>query len=237
MAYPVFYHYDPRYRIALYGQRRMSNRTLASFFKVDSNKICLVKAASDATHPGFGKVVAPKYGRFNSDQWDIYADATILTESGSCAAMFTADCCGLVVYEASSHIAGLAHCGRSALAADIVAELIQTMKNKAGNKTEFTAFITGSICPTHFTHDQPGAEKLIEPFDKLGELAFGDRTKGELNIPQIVRHQLIGLGVEPGSITHDNLCTYGSDQLFSYRQACEEGLDKTKRNAVIVTLR
>ena len=245
MACPAFYHYDPRFRVALYGQRKLNNRALANSFKVESNKICLIKAASDHTHPGFGEVKPPKYGKFNSYEWDIYADATILIENGSCAAMFTADCCGLAVYEASQHILGFAHCGRGAMTPqnkpgeeidNVVSRLIKTMSKKAKHTPRFTAVTTGSICPKHFTHDYPEAQKLIEPFKQFGPIAFGNEERGELNIPSIVREQLISLGVKIDNIFHDNLCTYENPLLFSYRQACHEDLDRSKRNALIVTL-
>jgi copper oxidase (laccase) domain-containing protein len=245
MAYPVFYHYDPNFRLALYGKRRIHNRALAYFHKADYQKICLVKAASDSTHPGFCQIVDPVYNQRCDNKWDIFADATILTEPGSSASIFTADCCSLVVYEATTHILGLAHCGRAAMTPqnqsgekidNIVTRLIETMTKRVDGTPLFVAVTTGSITPKNFPHDEERARKLIEPFEQFGPIAFGDKSKGELNIPAIIRNQLLNLGVKARNIIHDNLCTHDHPQLHSYRRACRIGLDPTERNAVVVVL-
>lgn len=245
MTYPVFYHYHPQFRVALYGKKRRADRSLPLFLAARPDRICLIKAASDSSQPGFCQVLTPVYGTGSAGNRDMFADATILTDRKSGAVLFTADCCSLVVYEATTHIVGLAHCGRPAMTPqnqpgelidNMVTRLIQAMNDLVGSNPDFSAVITGSISPENFCHNEPGARTLIKPFEQFGDIAFRNISRGELDIPGIVRHQLIRLGVNPQNIIHDNLCTYNEKELYSYRQACHYNLDRTARNAIVATL-
>jgi copper oxidase (laccase) domain-containing protein len=121
---------------------------------------------------------------------------------------------------------------------NIVTRVVKALRLKAGaDAPQFSAVITGSICPNCFTHENDEAEPLIKPFEQFGDVAFGNRTTRSLNIPAIIAWQLIGLGVPSDAIIIDNTCTMCNENLYSYRRATLRGEDTTKRNVLLAVLR
>lgn len=225
--------------VALYGKNQTYlNRSLALLHGAKKDFVCLIKAPSNASQQGFQTITTPKFGNPNDPQPDVFAEGVVLTQSGSAAVITTADCPTLVMYEQKSGQLLITHAGRPTMTPsnpssepikNIVTIAHDAITGKYKNPN-IHAYITGGICGYCFTHNQPGAEKFVKPFDQFGEIAFTNRELGALDLVAIIKHQLIQLGVAPLNIEHDGLCTKGTDWLTSYRQ------DKIARNAVVAVL-
>lgn len=227
-----------RYSGILFGPERPRIRELPIKYGGDPNKVCLVKFASNRDHPGFTEAKSPKFGLPESDDFDVYADIVTLSKPKSALVLQTADCLTALLYEWSMHRLVAVHCGRPALTPqNKVGEKIKNVMTVAYealtfglSKPQVDAYLTGGICGDCFVHDRPEARELIKPFEQFGDIAFNDHDRGSLNIPRIVTHQLIGLGVNFGDIKHDGFCTKESDWLTSYRD------NPGPRNAIVVIL-
>lgn len=225
--------------IALYGPTRLPLHDLAIKHGADSDKICIIKAPGDSSKIGYQNVAQPKFGIPNQTKFDVYSEGVILTEKRSAAIIRPADCPTLVLYELVQGRGVITHAGRSAMTPtnsvgkplrNIVTIAYDAVTDNHPDPYVF-AYITGSICGHCFIHDNPGAEKLVKPFDQFGSHAFTNRSTGALNLVEIAKQQLLQLGVLDENIKHDGLCTYESDWLGSYRRNQNE-----VRNAVVVVL-
>ncbi|MCA9360654.1 laccase domain-containing protein [Candidatus Kaiserbacteria bacterium] len=228
----------PEYTVALYGPSKERVRSIPVKHGANKNKICLLKAASNETHRGFTEMSAPKFGNWFSNDFDLFADGTTLTESRSSVVVQTAGCNLLSLYERTTHSLSVSHVGRPALTPrNKIGEPIINMVTKAYQQLVFgvknpevEAYITGGVCSKHFLHDRPEAKHLIEPFDQFGELAFTDRETGALDIQRIIIYQLLELGVKEYKIETDGLCTKEEPWLTNYRD------DTVSRNVVVFVL-
>ena len=109
----VFTH--EKYTVCLFGPERPRTRILPVIYRGNRNKVCLVKAASDSTHPGFMQIKPPVYGSSESNDFDEYADSIVIEESGSSVIMQTADCLTGILFEHTTKRGVIIHCGKFAL--------------------------------------------------------------------------------------------------------------------------
>lgn len=233
----------PNFMAAIFNKRSLTDnpRPLTSYLpSARKDKVCLVKAASSANHQGFRKIVRPQYGDYYSNEPDVLADGVILTEPGSCAIIRTGDCPAVVLFEQKTKRLVFLHAGRPALTPigygqngteNIISDGYHRLTFDVPEPKVF-AYLTGSICPTHFPHDTPEAQKIVKPFDVFGKLSFSDRATGKLDLVRIITHQLVTLGVSTTNIFSDRLCTYETPWLASHRREPGSRL----RNPVVVVL-
>lgn len=224
--------------IALYGQDRLLDyRLLALEHGALGARVCLIKAPSDVSGLGFQTITEPVFGPPADRDPDVYAEGVILTGRRTAAVLPTADCPVLVLYESTQKRLLMTHAGRPAMTPE-PGEKIKNIVTIAYDKIvkncihpDVHAYITGAICGYCFIHNQLDAEELIKPFDKFGEIAFTDRSRGALDLVAVITYQLMQMGVPSENIQNDGLCTFESDWLISYRQ--DRGV---KRNAVVAVL-
>lgn len=228
-------------RVVLIGpdQNRLEHvPELATLYGADPDKICLVKAPSNQEGEGYQVIVPASYGKMaRVREPDVYAEGVILTEEKSGAVIRTADCPTLVLFEMQSGRVVVTHAGRAALTPsnqpgqpinNIVTTAYDLVAGTEANPYVL-AYITGSICPHCFPHEGEAGKVFTEPFAPFGEVAFADRARGELDLPSLISYQLTALGVRQSRIWLDNICTYETPGLASYRRDRSDA-----RNAVIV---
>ena len=233
---------DGSVTVGIYGPKRNPARTIATQLGANQAKVCLVKPAGDATEPGFLSIVNSTFGDAKSEDFDVYADGVVLTESGSAAVLFTADCPTVILLGRfkNGQIAIVAvHAGRAAMApvtlrdgnpSNIITWAYKKLV-KGLEVEDVQAYITGAICGHCFKHDKPEARGLVEPFKQFGEHAILDDKQGTLDLVKIIKEQLLQFGLTEANIKHDGVCTLETDWLASYRR------DRRKeRNAIVVVL-
>lgn len=215
-------------------------RLMACWQGADAKKICVIKAPSNPTGIGYQFITdKPVYGiSKNPVTPDVFAEGVMLTENGSAAIIRTADCPTLVLFESTSGRLLMTHAGRAAMTpTNPTGEPVSNIVTKAYSlltkdrpSPHVLAYITGSICPDCFPHEDETGQRLIAPFNQFpGSVAIKDTQRGSLDLPTLITCQLIRLGVSANAIWHDGVCTYETPGLASFRR------DKTDaRNAVFV---
>ncbi|MCB9810556.1 MAG: polyphenol oxidase family protein [Candidatus Nomurabacteria bacterium] len=219
---------------ALYGKKvDLDPKVLATNLGASSNHVCLVDCSKN---PDVQIAVRPV---FNSGRkHDVRAEGVLLTEPGSAAVIKTADCPTLILYDKLNRKGIINHAGRPALTPRNIANgrfsnivtITHQILTENSPKTQLIAYITGSICGDCFLHDNENGRRLAEPFINV----FGDEVMTEkhgLDLPLVIKKQLMRLGVKKENITHDEICTFENESLYSYRN--KDGLS---RNTVIFVL-
>ena len=183
---------------------------------------------------GFLEIIKPTFGPPKQGGPDFYADGIMTDDKNIDLVMTNADCPIFVMHETTTEMTLLGHAGRAALSPSDTEENIITLAydrlTKGMPEPKVIVYITGSICDHCFEHDQDGAEEFIAPFRQWYPAAVTDKERGTLDMPKLIRWQLEELGVNPENITHDGVCTKGTDWLASHR-----GDPNGQRNAICMS--
>lgn len=184
-------------------------------------RITQVKFANDASAPGFQCIAWAA-----STQRTVQADGIVLPEWDQGAFGYTGDCPALILSNPAQDRVALVHCGRWAMSpptacGGCASNVLTNAFQQLGAREEPTcvhAYITGGICGDCFPHETKQHQAYIAPFrHRFGETIFTDVARGCLDLVQLIRYQLIGLGVPEEQITHDELCTRETVGLASHR--------------------
>ncbi|MFZ1946224.1 MAG: polyphenol oxidase family protein [bacterium] len=144
------------------------------------------------------------------------ADGLVTSRRGEAIAVSVADCLPLLAFDAERAVAGVAHCGWRGVAAGVVEEFVESMRNLgAGGGTGFVIGAGIGVCCY-----EVGAD-LLKEFAP-GEVArfaavTAGRTKFDLKLAAAGR--LIDCGVPPGCISIDKTCTSCNKELLSSYRA------------------
>lgn len=199
---------------------------------VKPDRVCIIDAPSGPDGKGHKLVENARYDS------PIAADGVLFERPGSAAVVQTADCPAVVLYNAQNHRVVLFHAGRPGLTTGgdcptcnftVLSAAVHRLL-LGGSAAHVHAFILGSICGRCFVHDEPGAEAYVTPFDRYGDIAFTDRSKGALDLRAVIQHELIHKGVPAKNIHHDGLCTKEDVRLSSRRG----GRYDTKNTIIVV---
>ncbi len=139
------------------------------------------------------------------------ADGWILSGSGFGAAILTADCVPLIVWDEKASVVGLSHCGWRGVVAGLPGKTAQAVQEQGGRGTLYawSGPHIQSCCfevQTDVAYQFPGC--VIEKNGKL----FVDLNK------EITR-QLCAAGLKEENIKLPHYCTCGDrDKFFSYRR-------------------
>tara|TARA_B100000508_G_scaffold122281_1_gene104362 strand:+ start:1354 stop:2121 length:768 start_codon:yes stop_codon:yes gene_type:complete len=210
---------------------------MAKELGVAPHRVCVLKPASDASKPGFQVIQRAELGTSSvADRQQ--ADGAILLSLDTAVVLPTGDCPAVVINNVATGRMVVFHAGRPALTpptdcCGCSANIVSFGFRNAVSGTvaeHLRVFITGSISPEHFRHDNEDAQKLVKPFlDTYGPSVFaGDPKDGELDLVGLITRQLIGYGVLEEYIVHDGVCTFSDERLASHRR---EG--RTFRNVTI----
>ena len=139
------------------------------------------------------------------------ADGWILRGEGFGAAILTADCVPLLVWDEKASVVALAHCGWRGIAAQLPAKIVQLLQ-KNGAQGDLSAWAGPHIQSCCFEVQQDVAEKFPSCLlHKNGKL-YVDLNK-EITL------QLTGAGVKTENIRLPYHCTCGDKaRFFSYRR-------------------
>ena len=169
----------------------------------------------------------------NQDNFDTppTCDALVTNKKNIPLMVMVADCTPILFYDPTCKAIGVAHAGRTGTFANIVVNVIESMKSEYGSKTEDILISIGSaigVCCY-----EVGAEIYEETKEKYS-YAFELRDhRYYLDINKILLSQLKECGIKEKNIENEGICTAcNTQQYFSYRA---EG--KTGRFAGILMLK
>lgn len=140
------------------------------------------------------------------------ADALVTPLFDMPIAVFTADCCPVLLY--STRAIGVVHCGWRPTALGVVANSVEVMRDFGAG--EVHAIVGPSIRSCCYEFSEPDLERLVEAF---GGMLRGQTLSGRpsLDMKEFVTSRLHSAGV---TIEHvSTVCTRCSPSYFSHRRA------------------
>ncbi|WP_458402070.1 polyphenol oxidase family protein [Candidatus Avelusimicrobium sp.] len=139
------------------------------------------------------------------------ADGWVLKGSGFGAAILTADCVPLILWDVHAQVVGLSHCGWRGVAAQLPLKTLQKMQ-EMGAKGPFSAWAGPHIQSCCFEVQQDVAEQFPGCVIVKEDKKFVDLSKA-------IKQQLLTAGLEERNIQLPHLCTCGDKvKFFSYRR-------------------
>ena len=157
-------------------------------------------------------------------------DGFITDQPGVGLMIQQADCQAVLCFDPARKLVGAVHSGWRGSVQNIVAKMINTMKEKfSSNPVDIMAIISPSLgpCCAEFVNYK---KELPADFHKfmIGENHF--------DFWQISRAQLIAAGLIDANIQSLDICTSCDENFFSYRRACREADGKTGRHCSLIML-
>ena len=139
------------------------------------------------------------------------ADGWVIKGQGFGAAILTADCVPLVLWDEKAEVVGLSHCGWRGVVANLPAKTVQEMK-KSGAQGKISAWAGPHIQSCCFEVQADVAEQFPDSLIKKEGKLFVDLSKA-------ITRQLLAVGLEGKDIQLPHLCTCGDKlKFFSYRR-------------------
>ncbi len=148
------------------------------------------------------------------------ADAMVTDIPGVCIMVLVADCVPIVIFDPLRMVIGVAHAGRKGtfggIAQNIVKVLIERFGSSAGN---IIVGIGPSIGPCCYEVDREVISQARGISEKEGDyILYTKDNRGFLNLWELNRIQLEGMGIPKGNIEISKICSCcHPDVFFSYR--------------------
>ncbi|MGB3288448.1 MAG: peptidoglycan editing factor PgeF [Burkholderiaceae bacterium] len=146
------------------------------------------------------------------------ADAAVTATPGRVLAIMTADCLPVVLASATGGVLGAAHAGWRGLAAGVLENTLQAMRERAPANAQWRAWIGPAISQRHFEVGDDVHQAFVGG-DPAVAVFFAEKGNGKwlADLPSIARHRLRRAGV--ANIELSGQCTYGqADLYYSYRR-------------------
>lgn len=142
----------------------------------------------------------------------------------------TADCVPVIIYDTKNEAIAAVHSGWKGTSGNIVKKVVNMMKDEFGTSAQ--DLLVG-IGPAISMKNYEVGDEVIEIFDQnefdiKDERLFVKNEKSykyHIDLKEIIRQELISLGVQELNIEKSNLCTYDNDALFfsARRQSIHSG--------------
>lgn len=147
--------------------------------------------------------------------FEVGFDAMMCDRSGVCVAVTVADCCPIMVFDATNNAVASIHAGWKGSCGGIVRETLHRMAAAYGTKGEDCfAYIGPCISEDNFEVGPEVAERFDEIFVMPGHL----EDKFYVNLKAVNASFLRAFGVPPQQIEVSPLCTVrNNDMFFSHR--------------------
>ena len=185
----------------------------------------------------------------------IAADAHITTNKTLALAIMTADCVPIMVSDGTGEtIAGI-HAGWQGLAKGVIANTINTMRQKANrspiNFANWQAWVGACITRKHYEVDEKVKTQVLAQLEKQllakNEQLLSEWQKQQFftaqpnkighylaDLSAIAQFQLILSGLNNENIHLSGLDSYADTRFYSYRRQTEQGLPFTGRMATLI---
>ncbi|MCM3757928.1 peptidoglycan editing factor PgeF [Sporosarcina aquimarina] len=183
---------------------------------------------ADQTHSAnFHKVTRADCGRGATDQTTAIpnTDALFTNEQGIVLAGFMADCVPVLLSNERAGIVGVIHSGWQGTVKEITPKLLQHLIEHEGCRPEdFEIVIGPALSQDKFEVDSD----VFEKFHALGYaepwISFNERSgKYQIDNQKTVKTQCELAGIPSANITIEPICTFQSEDGFSYRQDKQAG--------------
>jgi YfiH family protein len=146
------------------------------------------------------------------------ADALVTDRKGLAVVVLTADCLPVLVADEGGRVAGAVHSGRRGALADAVGAALEFIERRFGVKPpSLFAHVGPGIGPCCYEVAEETADEMAGRWGERFVLRSPDGGP-RLDLPGLVRHQLLARGVAPERIASSGDCTRcRSDRYWSHR--------------------
>ncbi|HBR80391.1 MAG: hypothetical protein UX09_C0041G0001 [Candidatus Uhrbacteria bacterium GW2011_GWE2_45_35] len=142
-------------------------------------------------------------------------DGLITAEKNLCLTVTVSDCLPIFFYDESSGIIGIAHAGWRGVVKGIAREMILKMKQEFSSEPEkIKAIIGPHIKKCHFEI----RENILSEFVEYPQFVYRESGKIFVDLEQIIRAQLLEVGVLEENIELSSVCTFCDQSYFSWRR-------------------
>jgi len=160
----------------------------------------------------------------NLPQGNCSADGMVTEESGIALGVLTADCVPVFFWDASRRVAGITHAGWRGTYHGIVSKMIMAFRQNFASKAENIRAVLGpSIGPCCYEVGDEFSE-FFPQFYIPGENSGDVTSKGHMDLPGAVLHELELAGIPSSNILNCQICTACQNKrFFSHRreERCE----------------
>lgn len=142
-------------------------------------------------------------------------DGLVTNVPGIILGVTAADCLPLYFWNTQKTIVGVAHAGWRGVHSKITEEMVNVFTHKyTCEATDVCVEIGPHILGCHFEIQ----DDLVEIFSEYREYIQKVDGCTYLQLQEVVRKQLLSVGVSENNIQMSSTCTYCSDNYFSYRR-------------------
>lgn len=146
------------------------------------------------------------------------ADGLVTNIPGQFLLIRTADCYPVLFYDDRAMVVAAVHSGREGTRRNIVSQAVNTMVGHYGcDPANIIAHVGAGVCEDHYEVSDELWREFNETLVQQGFCACTNRFR-HLNIRTTIFQQLIRAGLKFINIENQQVCTYESQEYFSYRR-------------------
>ena len=144
-------------------------------------------------------------------------DALVTNQKGLILTILTADCLPILLYDPIKEVVSAIHAGWRGVESRIVVKSIEVMMDRFGSKlSDIIATVAPAIGGCCYEVGIDVAQYFMDYPDALEDIGNG---KYMLDLPTVVKMELLSIGLKEESIYMSDICTScNSDEFFSYRK-------------------
>ncbi len=139
--------------------------------------------------------------------------------------VFYADCTPVYIYDASQNLMCVLHAGWQGTVKAITYKTLEHLKSIGINLATVKVVIGPSISYEHFEVEHDVIDKIdsLEMIDGSSTYKQVSETKYHADVKLVNKLQALASGVKEANVYVSSICTYDSEDLFSFRQNSETG--------------
>ncbi len=147
-------------------------------------------------------------------------DGLVVASPGVLAAVLSADCVPLILYDTKRHFGTVVHAGWRGTAAGIAAEAVRFLQEQCSTQpAHLLVGVAPSIGPCCYQVSLGVATEIASSFPYRAPIATERNGAWYVDLPEANRQQLLQSGIPPEQIELSGLCTScHSDEFFSERK-------------------
>jgi len=142
-------------------------------------------------------------------------DGSITNTKNICLTVTVSDCLPVFIYDEKKEIIGIAHASWRCIVKNIVHNMIEKFKNQYhSSPKDLKVFIGPHIKKCHFEVKKD----ILDKFSKYQEFTTKKDSQYFIDLEEIVKKQLVFLGLNSKNIKISSECTYCNKEYFSFRR-------------------
>ena len=148
-------------------------------------------------------------------------DGVLTSEKDLFLSVITADCVPVLLYDPKKKYVGAVHAGWRGVYKEIVKKAVAEMIEKGSDPIDIVAGIGPCIRSCCYDIAQEHAEMFAAKFSELNNCLVKREGKTFLDLPKLVQYQLQSAGIPVTNMEDAEICTFDSEDLYSYRKEGE----------------